>query len=224
MKRTIINQLLAIAIIVCTFFVTINFWSFNKNFYTYEYQKSEVATKLEIDDKTLEEASDYLFDYLKNEHDNLDYQINTNGQVESFYTYKDSLHMRDVKKLYNNFKLVSLVSFIFILIAISYLNYVHASFNEFYIVFERTLLVLIAIIGTCLFLMWQDFATFWYNLHFLFFENMLWVISPSESRLIIMMNQTLFNDLLFLIAISIIILLGVIFYIFRIYKEKEKKL
>ena len=204
--------------------MAINFWAFNEHFYAYEYSKSAVAVKLDIDESVLTEASDYLLYYLKDEHSSLDYQIEVEGKLESFYTHKDGLHMEDVKGLYQNFKLISFISFIYIIMASAYLYCKHASFREFYIIFKRTVLVFVAIIAACLFLMWQDFAMFWYNLHFLFFKNMLWVISPSESRLIIMMNQTLFNDLLFLIAISIIILLGIIFYIFKIFKEKEKKL
>lgn len=224
MKKTICNYGLAVAIVALIFAFAIQFWSFNDSFYAYEYRKSDVANEVGVSEDTLIESSDYLFNYLKGQHEDLDIVVEINGHKAPFYTHRDYLHMEDVKDLYQNFKFFSMIALVVAIALSIYLYLSKSSLSIFYNAYKKALMVIGAVIGACLFMMVIDFRNFWFYFHFLLFDNDLWLISPSESNLIILMNQTLFNDLLFLITFSIIIMLSVLSLGLKYFIKRKEKL
>ena len=222
MKKTVSYWLISFALIISVVFLAIEIWAFNPSFYRYEFKNNKIADELNIEDSELDNANANLLNYIRGIDEKLDYQIIIDGKNEQFFNQKDILHMEDVRQLYLNFKIVGYMAILISVIAIIYNLFNHQNIIEFYYSFKRVLLLIGAAVFACLFMMTIDFESFWYNIHFLFFDNLLWIISPLESRLIIMMNQNLFNDLVLLIVFSIIILLSVLFYILRfIVKRKE---
>ena len=224
MKQTICNYVLGIAVVVLIFAVAIDFWTFNDHFYAYEYHKSQTAQAVGVTESDLFKASDYLFDYLKGKHEDLDIEIKVKDHLEPFYNHKDFLHMEDVKDIYFNFKTFSLTTLISTVALITYLYLTKSPLKAFYLAYKRILTLFSAVVAACLFMMVVDFQNFWFYFHYLLFDNDLWLISPKESNLIILMNETLFNDLLFLITFSIIIMLSVLSLGLKYFIDRKEKL
>ncbi|MDO5110421.1 MAG: DUF1461 domain-containing protein, partial [Erysipelotrichaceae bacterium] len=101
MRRVLgtIAALLAMISILLTVIFTV---SFSRGFYRYEYRKGNQAEKIGMSDEGLMDATDTLLDYLKDRRDDIVVVTEVHGVEREVYDMRETLHMADVKKLYQN--------------------------------------------------------------------------------------------------------------------------
>lgn len=203
------------ALIVCAFLSCIDFWCFNNSFYKNEYSKLNTASSIGMSNTDLDKTTDVLLGYLKGKYETLEVSANVNGEDRLVFNDRETAHMVDVKKLYDNVLIVRnvlfvvyLVTFIFVL----YSNNAKLIFGEY----KKALMVLGFIIGFILLFCLIDFDGFWTNFHHVFFPNNdLWLLDPRTDILIMMVPGQFFFDLCISIILSIIVFLALIYFVLR---------
>lgn len=177
--------------------------AFNRGFYSYEYQKGDQAASIGMSDKDLMKATDTLLDYLENKRDNIRVTAEISGTKTEVFNERETLHMVDVKNLYQNavhVRNILLVCGIVILIflCVKNRNQWHMILSEGYR-HGMTLILLVVVF----ILIWAvaDFYDFWMDFHYLFFDNDLFLLDPNTSIMINMFPETFFSDLVILIIV-----------------------
>lgn len=222
MKQSISNYLLAFCLIFSIVFISIRFWSLNVSHYDYESKKTQAGQTLNISHQDISKVNQQIINYLNDDFNELQVCVAIDQKTVPFFNSQEIEHMRDVKCLFGNFNHLGL--FVLILGSLIFVIklFSKAKFKYFFNSFKRVLILLSAIVLAIIFLAVIDFDSFWYNLHFIFFDNMNWILSPDNSRLIILMNPIFFKDMLILISFSIIILIGLFYFLIRFFDRKEK--
>ena len=208
-KNTEILSVLSWCMIIIGILLSVIFaLAFNRNFYSYEYRKGDQAAQIGMSDHDLMKATDTLLDYLEDKRDNIRVEATISGTKTEVFNERETLHMKDVKTLYQNAVMTRNIllitgTVILILLCRRHQNQWHQILSKGY----RYGMILILMI-VILILIWAvaDFYDFWMDFHYLFFDNDLFLLDPNTSVMINMFPETFFSDL----VILIIIVFGVI--------------
>lgn len=223
----IVKKTCAIAASVCFLLFTllslVDILCFSHSFYAYEYEKNDQAEVIGMSDDDLLKSTDALLDYLKGIREDIVVRVKVNGIDREVFTERESLHMVDVRSLYQNAMkvrnisgLLSLVLFFFIVTAWKKDRYTVLKDG-----FENGLFM----IGSCVvcILIWAiaDFNNFWMDFHYLFFDNDLFLLDPANSIMINMFPESFFFDLVLLIIVSFALICCVCYFLIRKFERKE---
>ena len=220
--KTVISYFFGWCIVVVTVVVGVKFYALNPTFYTTRYEKYNFAQEIDVDQEGLNNSITVLLDYLDDKRDNIQCTITYKGQTREAFSEDETLHMMDVKTLYQNAIKVAIgagivgigILFYFLIAEKElWLSYLTRGFLQM----SETLAVLLAFFG-----IWVavDFTSFWTWFHTVFFDNDLWLMDPRVSFMINMLPEIIFNQLvisiaLFLCIVLIPILLFSLYYRFR---------
>ena len=182
-----------------------------QNYFKNQYKKYEVEDRLNINMNDIMKVTDKLINYLKNNDDNLLIEVQINGEMKSFFTEQEIVHMNDVKNIFLKIDIISycligLLIFIIISLIVYKVDWVNIFPKVYFInfmifVFLTTVLIIVINI---------DFQSFFYQFHKLIFNNNLWLFNYNTSRVIKMFPQEFFFDLVG--KIIFIFLVFLIFY------------
>lgn len=178
------------------------------NFYKREYKKLNVSETINISDEDLFESTQLLFDYIKDKTDDLNLNVSINGINQEMFNEKEKLHMIDVKNLYLTSILVRNIMVVCIIIFLLFFNKTGVSFNYIKNTFINLIKIISLFVFSLIFYAFIDFERFWINFHYLFFDNELFFLDPSVDRLIMMVPQQFFVDLVSKITLHYIVLIG----------------
>ena len=192
----------------------VDFWCFHTPFYEMEYQKNDTSAYTGMSSEDNLKATITLLDYLKDRRDDILVTAKVNGVEREVYNERETLHMVDVKQLYQNALLVRNVTLI---LGIVLLIYVMVSSKCSLKQFLQQGFVKgnLLIGGIVLFVaIWAlaDFDAFWTNFHLLFFDNDLWLLDPRTSIMINLFPGSFFFDLvirIILLYVGILIAVGI---------------
>lgn len=181
----------------------IDFCCFQKSFYKQEYQKDQTAEKIGMSDEDLMASTNALLDYLRDERDDIVVNVTVSGFEQEVFNERETLHMIDVKVLYqravnvrNEAFLIGMALLIFSLIKSK--SHYSALLKRGYkngMMAVGALIVFIAVAALA------DFDAFWTSFHKLFFTNDLWLLDPNTSIMINMFPDVFFFDLVMRIII-----------------------
>ena len=192
----------------------VDFWCFNKSFYTMEYQKNDTSVYTGMSSEDNLNATVTLLDYLKDRRDDILVTAKVNGVEREIYNERETLHMVDVKKLYQKALLVRNITLILGIALLIYLM-VSAKCSLKQILRQGFVKGNLLIGGIVLFVaIWAlaDFDAFWTNFHLLFFDNDLWLLDPRTSIMINLFPGSFFFDLvirIILLYVGILIAVGI---------------
>ena len=196
---------------------------FSRSFYSYEYAKNNQAETIGMSDADLMKATDTLLDYLKEKKDSISVRAEIDGVSGEVFTTRESLHMEDVRVLYEKAmtvrNLTGMCSLILaVLICASHRRDRYSILKDG---FENGLFMMGSIV-TCL-TIWAvlDFNDFWLDFHYLFFDNDLFLLDPNDSVMINMFPETFFFDLVILIVIAFVAVCIVVYLVIRKMERKE---
>lgn len=217
MKKLITTLLIIIqnfALFIAAILSIIFYNSFNLNFYEKFYKKENLASQIGTTENSLLDNTKNLLNYLHGK-----------GELNStWFSEKDILHMVDVKYLYNVSYNIMIICFcIFIIITIA-LFYIYKKEALLFItkLFNKILILFIAVVGIIAFFVSQNFTEFWIKFHTTIFTNDLWLLSPSESNLIKMVPEEFFISLVTTI-ISHVLILFILLFVANIVVRKKFK-
>ena len=213
----------SVCFLLFTLLSLVNILCFSHSFYAYEYEKNDQAEVIGMSDEDLLKSTDALLDYLKGKREDISVSAEVNGIEREVFTERESLHMVDVRKLYDNAMLAKNIAgtvslLLFLLIVTVWKKDRYAILKDG---FENGLFM----IGSCVvcILIWAvaDFNNFWMDFHYLFFDNDLFLLDPSSSIMINMFPESFFFDLVLLIIASFVPVCLICYFTIRKFVRKE---
>lgn len=198
--------------ITFAFLSSVNYWSFNKNFYKNEYKKLGVTEYIGISEDDLKKTTDVLLGYIKGNNKTLDIECRINGITRSVFNDREKAHMQDVKNLYDGAIVVRNVSFVIFVLSFIYIG----RSKELFIGYKYSLSLVGLIIAFLLLFCLMDFEGFWLAFHHLFFPfNDLYILDPRYDILVMMVPEGFFFDLYVLIVASTSVMLVGLYFVLR---------
>lgn len=229
--------LFSLALIFVLLVTSIDFHAFNKNYYREQYTSLNTAENLGMSDKDLFAATDALLDYLHDEREDILVEGEVFGFKREIFTERETLHMVDVKNLYQNVLTARNMATIIGVLALVYLivrsrkdenglNILKKQLAGSFIQISICLLIAVGMLaGYAL----MDFTSFWIGFHELFFTNDLWQLNPANSIMINMFPETFFAGMVFritatFVVVYILLLLGFIYLRKKAKVDVDKKI
>lgn len=213
----------SVCFLLFTLLSLVNILCFSHSFYAYEYEKNDQAEVIGMSDEDLLKSTDALLDYLKGKREDISVSAEVNGIEREVFTERESLHMVDVRKLYDNAMLAKNIAgtvslLLFLLIVTVWKKDRYAILKDG---FENGLFM----IGSCVvcILIWAvaDFNNFWLDFHYLFFDNDLFLLDPASSIMINMFPESFFFELVLLIIVSFVLVCLICYFTIRKFVRKE---
>lgn len=228
MKEHIKNVFAVIAslsIILIILITSIDFHAFNRSFYESEYKDMHTAQSMGMSQNALISATSTLLDYLHDERNDIKVSESVYGVDREVFNDRETMHMVDVKNLYQNVLSLRKMAIIGCAIALVYLfiAYRKKAFLTLSIYFNKVATIFLLAIAALAIWALCDFYSFWTGFHRLFFTNDLWLLNPATDLMINMFPQDFFFHMVFRITITFSILFGSLFIVSKIYLKKWRK-
>lgn len=212
--KKILAFILVIGISLSLLVLSLEFNTYNKNYYLNSYEKYNV---LDITGKTMEELeviTEDIIQYLKGN--------GGNELLNPHFNEREILHMEDVVELFNYARIIKYVSITVTILIIAYFI-----FNKLYITLakslSRGLFLNHAIILLLIILVSTDFNKYFTIFHELFFSNDLWILNPRTDLMIQMLPEPFFSTIGLRIGLFFLILLAIIQVSGYLYIRKGEK-
>lgn len=171
--------------------------SFDRSFYEAEYRKNDTVSYTGMSAEDNLRATDTLLDYLQDKRQDIVCTAVVSGTEREVFNERETLHMVDVKALYQNAIRVrnGCVITAVILLVLSVLNGNKSFFSVLRSGWKNGILLTAAVILFIAIWALADFNQFWTNFHLLFFDNDLWLLDPNTSIMINLFPGSFFFDL-----------------------------
>ena len=214
-----------LSIILIIVLSSINYHSFNREFYQNTYQQLNTHETIGVTKDELIDSTEVLLDYLQDNRNDLSIDVVQRGQEKQMFNQLEIDHMVDVKNLYQSAMTLRVISIVvFLLLTILYLTemkseWFYAMFKGYQYALLGFGIILFGIVSYVI----VDFQGFWILFHKILFTNDLWILNPLTDNLILMVPQEFFNQLVINIIVTITVSL-VILYLIMWYLAKPKKM
>ena len=166
------------------------------DFYRQEFIKHDVAAAVDMEVEDVVRVMEHTLEYMRGNEDELQVETVIGGEPAYFYNEREIMHMADVRVL-------TLAGYqaraIALAVALGCLAVLIAGRVRWGRLLSRSFLVasviLLAFIGFIAICALKDFNSFWTAFHGVFFTNDLWLFDPAESRMINIMPEGFFYDI-----------------------------
>ena len=192
---TLASLLLIFVLVFTSIGVVIN----NETFVNNEFTKLAVGSKMGISNADLVTSFNRLVDYMEGDAPDINVTVTIDGAPAQMFDYPQEVeHMADVQKLYTTIAsyrnvcvLVMLILFLFAAVV----NFQKAPqyIAQGYLSGSFVALLVFGFVGTWAAL---DFSSFWTFFHEALFWNDLWLFDGTQSRMINMLPEQIFSDII----------------------------
>ena len=224
---TVASILLIFAILFCAVSVGMS----DKTFITNEYTKLGLSKDMGISNADLVNSCLRLINYMKGDVPDIKITVDINGEPKEMFDQPQEIsHMKDAKTLYMTVKTyakyAAVAAFALYLLAmiLSIRRGPFHSAAKGYVWGTFLSLLFVGFIGTWAAL---DFSSFWTMFHQALFWNDDWLFDPTTSRMINMLPEEFFQDIVLRIAIygvaAVIVLLIIAILIVSSYNRRTRK-
>ncbi len=191
---TIGSVILVFIIIFTSMQLVINDETFVNN----EFTELSINTQMGMNNTDLVNSTMRLIEYMQGKADDIDVEVTVNGEkTQMFVLDQEIQHMADVRTLYTTIRsyrdtgvLAMLILFLFAAV----INFRRApqTLSQGYLSGAFVCLLGFGFVGT-----WaaSDFSSFWTFFHEALFWNDLWLFDATESRMINMLPEQFFADI-----------------------------
>jgi integral membrane protein (TIGR01906 family) len=183
---------------------TVNIYIGSMALYKYGFSKYNISQVTHISNAQLEEAAGIMISYFNSRSDSPQIKVNKNGKESLLYNNKELVHLADVRKITDIFKVLMVISII-LLIGCGLLIYHRDSISR--LISGLKVGAIITLCFTTVLVVWAviDFDGLFYLFHIMSFDNDLWLLDPAKDYLIMMFPEGFFNDAAILIVGTIIV-------------------
>jgi integral membrane protein (TIGR01906 family) len=192
----VIGFLISILLFPALLVASIQLTTFDKAFYARQYEQLDTAKTIGISKDDLSRVTGELLDYIKGTRPSLDgIQAEINGEVREVFNEREKAHMVDVQSLFvfaSKVRNVSVAGILLLSAALYYTSRKHPLrvFAPSYLTAAAVLLALLAVLVPVI---QSNFAYYWDQFHYLFFDNDLWILNPETDIMIQMVPEPFFN-------------------------------
>ena len=171
----------------------------DETFINNQFTKLEIADSMGMNTADLVSSMMVLIHYMEGDVDNIDIIVSVNGQkVPMFELEQEREHMADVRDIYlsvRQYRDMAALALLVLFILAALINFRKASQSlaQGFLFSFFVVLVIFGFIGT-----WaaMDFSSFWTFFHEALFWNDLWLFDATESRMINMLPEAMFSDII----------------------------
>ena len=190
--------LASILLILIIVFTSIGFVINDETFINNEFTKLAISAKMGISNQDLVASFDRLVDYMEGDAKDINIEVTINGEKKQMFDYEqESEHMADVRQIYTTIAsyrdvgvLVMLILFLFA--AVVHFRMAPQYIAQGYLSGSFVFLLIFGFLGTWAAL---DFTNFWTFFHEMLFWNDLWLFDGTQSRMINMLPEQIFADI-----------------------------
>ena len=202
MKKSLSIGLAMLATILLIFvvaFVALQQVITNETFVNNQFTKLEIADSMNMNMADLVSSMMVLVHYMEGDVDSIDIIVSVNGQkVPMFELEQEITHMADVRDIYQavrGYRDMAAIALLVLLILAALINFRRApqSLAQGFLFGFFVMLVIFGFIGTWAYM---DFSSFWTFFHEALFWNDLWLFDAAESRMINMLPEQMFADII----------------------------
>lgn len=199
-----LSTLASIVLILCILFTALQMTINDKNFIEYEYARLSLSREMGVSNLDLVSSCERLIDYMEGRVDSIDIQVTVDGeQVLMFEQEQEISHMADVRLLYQRFRTfrdfgVLLALVLYLLGAVLHIRSAMHTLASGYVYGAFVIALFAGFLGTWAAL---DFSNFWTFFHRMLFWNNDWLFDASTSRMINMLPEQFFSDVILRMAI-----------------------
>ena len=196
---------------------------FDRSFYRKEYEKNNTAEYMQMSGEDLEKTTDVLLGYLKDERDDIIVTASVAGIEREVFDERETLHMIDVKALYQNALKARDLTLAAGLVCLAIAFFTGREFYPAAVKagYKNGIGLIFALISALAVWALMDFYAFWIQFHELFFDNDLYLLDPNTELLIRMVPETFFFDLV--MRIVLVFCGGVIIFGIALHFIREEK-
>ena len=194
----------SIILILVLVFTSIGLVIDNETFLNNEFTKLAISQKMGISNADLVRSMVRLVDYMEGDVEDINVEVTIDGQTEQMFDYpQEAEHMADVRQIYMTIAgyrdigvLVMLILFLFA--AVIHFRMAPQYLSQGYLSGSFVMILIFGFLGTWASL---DFSNFWTFFHQTLFWNDLWLFDGTQSRMINMLPEDVFADIIARIAL-----------------------
>lgn len=181
-------------------------------FYENEYEKYNVNNPNGIVNVEMDElirVTKEMMSYLRGDREDMVIYAQIDGVEKEMFNDREKYHMADVRELFIKGLEIRRLSVIIIFLGIVALSLVYGvkkTIKSVFINIKRVIYTVWAFAAVVITAALVDFTTVFYIFHYIFFDNMMWVLDPETSRLINMLPEGFFVDIAVRIGVVYIML------------------
>ena len=191
--------LASILLILIIVFTSIGFVINDETFINNEFTKLAISSKMGMTNTDLVASFDRLVDYMEGNAKDINIEVTINGEKKQMFDYEQEVeHMADVRQIYTTIAsyrdvgvLVMLILFLFA--AVVHFRMAPQYIAQGYLSGSFVFLLIFGFLGTWAAL---DFSNFWTFFHEMLFWNDLWLFDGTQSRMINMLPEQIFADII----------------------------
>jgi len=186
---------LSLLILFATFFYVMG-W---ETFYAYEIKKNNISDAVGISEEDLLPLYLVLTDYMVGKVDSIQIDTSVNGVDTPMYNQREIDHMVDVKFIISLLKRFIYALLVVLALSLFYLLRKKTDLKSIFIgQFYTTIAVFLGVIGMAM----TDFNAYFIKFHQLFFTNDLWLLDPKTDRMIMLLPEVIFRDIVVVIVVG----------------------
>ena len=194
-----------------------------------EYEKYDVNNEngiVNVKMDNLMYVTREMLSYLRGKRDNLDIKTTIDGTEKEFFNNIEKYHMADVKNLFIKGLEIRKRSVIIVILGIVGLACAfgfRSAIRTILLYTKKVLFVAMALLAVVLGAVFTDFTKAFYIMHYMLFDNTLWIMDGGISRLVNILPEGFFVDIATRIGI-IYIAFNIIILILAYFVGKKKKI
>ncbi len=195
--------LLVLAVPLLFVSLAVNIYAGSEDLYTGGFARYHISGATGIGDSQLQNVARGMVDYFDGKVPSPQVEVDIRGINRPVYNQKELIHLEDVRKIIDIFKMLEILSIITILTTGLYIFFT-AGVNRLLKGLQAGAVVTVAFLGSVMLWALIDFNSIFYFFHILSFSNDLWLLDPATDYLIMMFPEGFFFDTAILIVATII--------------------
>ena len=195
----VMATLASMLLILIVVFTSIGFVMNDETFVNNEFTKLAIGSKMGMSNTDLVTSFNRLVDYMEGDAEDINVTVTIDGEQKQMFDYPQEIeHMADVQKIYvtiASYRDVGVLVMLILFLFAAVINFRKAPqyIAQGYLSGSFVFLLVFGFLGTWAAL---DFSNFWTFFHQMLFWNDLWLFDGTQSRMINMLPEQIFADLI----------------------------
>ena len=196
-----IMVVLAIPMLIVS--VAVNIYAGSVDLYTEGFAKYQISAVTGISNPQLRDVARGMVDYFDGKIQSPQVEVDIKGIKRPVYSQKELIHLEDVRKIIDVFKMLEILSLIvFLVMGLS--MFFKFGVSRLLKGLQAGAAVTVILPGSAMLWALIDFNSIFYFFHILSFSNDLWLLDPATDYLIMMFPEGFFFDAAILMVATII--------------------
>ena len=220
----------SILLVFIVLFTSLQLVAKDESFINNEYTKIGVASEMGMTNVDLVRSFTRLVDYMEGRVSTIGIEVTVNGEKQDMFALEqERSHMKDVRTLwlavrqYRDLAIMACL-ILFLLAVVLGFRSAPATLSRGYLYGFFICALFFGFFGSWALL---DFSSFWTMFHESLFWNDMWLFDPSESRMINMLPESIFSDIilrtvLYMGAVLIALLAASVICLTSLRRTKER--